>query len=264
MGEDMLVLVLKLARVNEERNRLGVDDYAVLQCVSKNVAAAAKDIVDNKECVQKAWRNTAFFMGYDSDFAIKSLGLGQLAHCRGEIPRKGAKAKAIRTSTNDTQDVEKADLLVNAEVVLRTFIRVRRLLYTINIEDRRSCSKTKLVELVNELTSKVAQNIFVPQWQWSISSQCKTIKALMNLVETRITELRVLSCFFTFYFISLSLKLGNVPDNILSHRSFRDVVIARTASAKDELRNKITMVPFGFSEKMIRLMTTINSKLRKW
>lgn len=257
MGEDMLVLVLKFARVNEERNRLGVDDYAVLQCVSKSVANAAKDIVEEKDCIQKAWRNTAFSLGYDSDFAIRSLGLGELPHCRGDIPKKGAKNNMPQDKPKVTDDT----LLVNSEIVLRTFIKARRLLSTM---DYNSVSKKKLVQLLNELTSKVAQDTFLSPWRWSFGSQSKTIRALMNLFESRFIEMRVLGCYFAFYFISLGLKLRNVPDNILSQIRFREVVIAKTASVREDLRNDITKMPFGFTEKIIRMLSMINNKLRKW
>lgn len=56
MGEDMLVLVMKMARVEPARNKFGIDDCAILKCVSKSVKEQANDILSNKDCVEKVLR----------------------------------------------------------------------------------------------------------------------------------------------------------------------------------------------------------------
>lgn len=258
MGEDFLVLVLKLARVNEDRNRLGIDDYAVLQCVSKGVAKEAKDIIDNNDCMQKAWRNTAFFLGFDSDFAIKTLNGGEhLPHCRSDMKyaKKHTTGKIKELlSIND-------ELVVDAKIVISMFIKTRRLLYTL---ETRKPSKGKLVQLLNELTSKIAQDTFSLPATFTISSQSKTIRSLMNLLDSRLIEMRVLACFFTFYFISLCLKIKNKQDSILNNQGFRNTVIAKVASIKVDLRNQITLIPYGFTEKLFRALTLLGNSLKKW
>lgn len=257
MGEDILVLALKLASVNEDRNRLGIEDYAVLQCVSKSVAKEAKDITECKECMQKAWMNTAFFLGYDSDFAMRSIALDYSTHYLGGKSDKTASSSATSTTSKTSNE-----LVVDGVVVLRTFIRIRRLLLTLESD---KTSKVKLVSLLNELTSKIAKDTFSPSWDWSIDSQTKTVRSLLNLHSSRCIELRVLGMFFTFYFISLILKDKRLKTTcILANQGFRETVIAQSFRLRADLRNQITMLPFGFTEKFIRTLTFINGNLKKW
>lgn len=257
MGESILVLVLKLASVDEDRNRLGIEDYAVLQCVSKSVAKEAKDITDCKECMQKAWMNTAFFLGYDSDFAMRSLGLTCSTHCLG-----GKSDKTATSSTTSNTSKTSNELVVDGMIVLKTFIKTRRLLFTLESDET---SKHKLVSLLNELTSKIAHDTFSPSWEWSIGSQTKTISSLINLHSSRCIELRVLGMFFTFYFISLILKDKRLKTTcILANQGFRETAIAQSFRLRADLRNQITMLPFGFTEKFIRTLTFINGNLQKW
>lgn len=257
MGEDILVLTLKLARVDENRNRLGVDDYAVLQCVSKSVAKQAKDVIENTECMQKAWRNTAFFLGFDSDFPIKSLGLGHQSHCGGDLMYSHENMKKIKPQKISSSN----ELVVDANVVMRTFIKVRRLLFTLETNDN---SKKKLVNLLNELTLKVAKDTFSPRWTWNLEAQTNTIRSLLNCFKSRHIELRVLAGFFTFYCISLCLELKRSETCILCNQRFRETAIASATSTRADLREKITLLPYGFTEKIMRILTLVSNKLNKW
>lgn len=254
MGEDMLVLVMKMARVEPARNKFGIDDCAILKCVSKSVKEQANDILSNKDCVEKVWRNTMVFLGYRDDTIAKQLGIDTLTHCQGIIPKKYAK---------DPNETKEDRILFHPEVVMNTFIRTRRLLFAIE-RSKSSKPQQKLVELLNELTSKVATNAFLPRYRWTFSSQVLTMRALLNLCEGGGKEMKMLGCFFAFYFISNCMKFHHHQDSILGQIKFRNIVIAKADNIKTDLRNGISMMPYGFTEKIMRCLAHTSSKLKKW
>lgn len=256
MGEDLLVLVMKMARVEPARNKFSIDDCAILKCISKSVQEQSNDILSNKDSLGTVWRNTLVHLGYNNNEAIlQQIGLNTLTQCPSITQKKNAK-DPVENSKEDR-------ILFHPEVVIRTFIRTKRLLLA--MEKSNSIKpQHKLVALLNELTSKVATNAFLPRHLWTLSSQWMTMRALLNLCEGPCKEMKMLGCFFAYHFLSNCLKIRHRPDSLLSQARFRHVVIAKADEIKYDLRNGISMLPYGFTEKIMRCLSHTSSALRKW
>jgi hypothetical protein len=232
MGEEVLVLVLKLTCVDSNRNHFTINDLALLQCVSSTVKENACNIRSSTECHEKVCQNTLGLLGYGNTKPVKKLRL----HASEE------------------------DLPIHGDVMLRTFIQTKRFLAS---QDK--VTKEKFINMINEFTSETALKSFTPSHSWSNDSSTSTIRFLMDLANNKVVEMRLLGCYYTFYFIMhlYNQKKRSLSGCILSNASFRDIVIDKTNKIRKDLRNTISRMPFGFIEKLMRILSYVNTRLSK-
>lgn len=234
MDEEVLGLVLKLARVDSNRNHFTLDDLAVLQCVSTSVRTKAHDILENTLCQEQVCSNTLVLLGYHNSKPMKKL---RFRSTEGELP-------------------------IHGEIMLRTFIQTKRFLAS-GISDQ--VIKDKFVNYINEFTSKTALKTFTPSHTWTNAMGKETILFLMTLVDNKTVEMRLLGCYYIFYFIMhhYNQKKRSLNGCVLNNANFRDIVIDKTNELRKDLRNTISMMPFGFIEKLLRILSYVNTRLMK-
>jgi hypothetical protein len=232
MGEEILVLVLKLVCVDSNRNHFSIDDLAVLQCISSTVKQHTCNILASTECHERVCQNTLGLLGYHNDKPVNKLRL------------------------RATQE----DLPIHAEVMLRTFIQTKRFLAS---QDK--VAKEKFIDMINEFTSQTALKSFTPSHTWTNAMGTETIIFLMTLVDNKSAEMRLLGCYYIFYFIMhhYNQKKRSLSGCILNNVSFRDIVIDKTNELRKDLRNTISRMPFGFTEKLMRILSYVNTRLSK-
>jgi hypothetical protein len=183
------------------------------------------------------WKNTSRFLGFRDDKTIETLRI-----------------------TNDKKEAK--HLPIHAKVMLRTLIHTRRFLAG-DISDK--VAKEKFINMMNEFTSQTALNTFTPSHSWSNDIIPHTIRFLMELANNKFVEMRLLGCYYTFYFIMhlYNQKKRSLSGCILSNASFRDIVIDKTNEVRNDLRNTISRMPYGFIEKVIRILSYVNTRLSK-
>lgn len=234
MGEEVLGLVLKLTCVDSNRNHFTLDDLAVLQCVSTSVRTKTYDILENTVCQEQVCLNTLVSLGYHNTKPMNKL---RFHSTEGDLPIHGA-------------------------VMLRTFIQTKRFL-ACDTSDK--VIKEKFVDTINEFTSHTALKTFTPSHTWTNAIGKETILFLMTLVDNKSTEMRLLGCYYIFYFIMhhYNQKKRSLNGCVLNNASFRKIVIDKTNELRKDLRNTISMMPFGFNEKLLRILSYVNTRLIK-
>lgn len=248
MSDDMLVLVLKLTRENKQYNHFGIDDISALRCVSKTINKELDDILDVKKQLKRVWRNTAGFLGFDSDYFLTQIGVRDLQSCNNI---KTCDDKVVLNS-------------IHGQTLIRTVIKVRRLVFKIQKNYNPQESKVKLATLLNELTFKTASQTFTKSTTLKIQSH--TIQTLIILCASSILEMRILGCYYTYYYLFHLYKYTKVVNELYNSVLASDVIkrtaIDRATKLKEELRNEIMMLPYGFIEKIIRLLGQTSNALK--
>lgn len=234
MGEEVIGLVLKLARVDSNRNHFTLDDLAVLKCVCKSIRTKTRDILENTLCQEQVCSNTLVSLGYYNSKPMNKLRFR---------PTEG-------------------DLPIHGEIMLRTIIQTKRFL-TSDTSDK--VIKENFVNTINEFTSKTALKTFTPSHTWTNAIGKETILFLMTLVDNKSTEMKLLGCYYIFYFIMhhYNQKKRSLSGCVLNNANFRDIVIDKTNELRKDLRNTISMMPFGFIEKLLRILSYVNTRLMK-
>ena len=157
--------------------------------------------------------------------------------------------------------------------MFHTILKVRKLTY-----NRSKDNDVKLVRLLNQLTLSEALKTFnlqSPSMQrdrhesknLSLKGQRNALHLMLSLAESTHVEIATVSCFYIYYFIVRMFRtftlsfLTRMDRCIIAHPDFRDVSILKVAHLKSELRNTVIMLPHGFIEKLLRLLSDSNKLL---
>lgn len=177
----------------------------------------------------------------------------------------------IRTSNNLGCTFEKEltnKPLLNRILYLQYMVQVTRYY---NDDTMKSFKKRdKLVLFLNEFTLHNSMKIFTKFSNISIEEQTSTVTELLNFTNKDNTNMasKVIAIYLIYYFISkLYKKNGNhfiKRKSILGCNNFRLTCISKCNEVVYSLKNEITLFPYTFTDKVIRLLRETSRSLAQF
>lgn len=206
----------------QEMNIYSLEDVARMKCVSKELKIELDAIYTNDDKVNELCKQTS-----------ENLG-----------------STAEQEPNNKT--------LLNRVLYLQYMVQLTRY-YNDDIM-KSNKKKEKLVVFLNAFTLRNTMKLFTKFFDVSIEQQTSTIAELLNFTskDNKNVVSTVVALYLIYYFISkLFKKNGNhfiKRKSILGCNNFRFTCISKANEVVHSLKNDITLFPYTFTDKVIRLI----------
>lgn len=208
----------------QEMNIYCLEDIATMKCVSKVIKTELEEIYQNQEDKNALSQNT-----------IKQLGFVTI------------------------NDLSKLTLL-NRELYLQYMFQVTRYYNDQTMEKIQK--RDKLVLFLNEFTLHNSMKIFTNFSNVTIDEQANTVSELLKFadVENKNMADKILAIYLIYYFVSKLYKrngkrfLKDRNKCILGCNNFRTTCVLKANETIQSLKKEITMFPYIFIDKVIRLL----------
>lgn len=217
----------------QEMNIYCLEDIAILKCVSKEIKTELDEIYKNTEKTNELCKNT-----------LKHLG------CSFE--------KEFSTT------------VLNRVLYLQYMFQLTRYYNDNTIK----CGKKrdKLVEFLNEFTLNNSMKVFIKFSKIHIDEQSNTLRELLNFSDSQNNNIatKVFAIYLIYYFISkLNKKNGmqfikNSNTCILGCKNFRLTCVLKANEIIQNLKNEITLFPYTFTDKVIRLLRETSRSISRF
>lgn len=219
---DPLLVVFKHSCLH--MNIYGLEDVAILQCVSKDINKEIDDIYKDEKRKTKLLEKSCQNLGYVSNTSLR----------------------------NDT--------VLNRDVYIKYMIQLTRYYNHPNVA---TCNivLTDFVSFLEDFTRTNAFKVFTNFKSISLEKQINTMNELLCFTyENKNTATKILAIYLLYYFISKLYKKNNktfVKDRkqcILGSVKFRNTCTSKSNQIVLQCKNEITLFPYRFIDKLIRLL----------
>jgi hypothetical protein len=218
----------------QEMNIYSLEDVAVMKCVSKEVKTELDAIYKKDEKINQLCNNTS-----------KNLGC------------------------TDTKNLPNKSLL-NRVLYLQYMVQLTRYYNDDTMKSHKK--RDKLVWFLNEFTLHNSMKVFTKFTNVSIDEQTNTMNELLRYtsIDNRNMASKVISVYLAYYFISKlykrngSLFIKNRKTCILASNNFRLTCISKANEVTFTLKHEITLFPYTFIDKVIRLVRETSRSLTQF
>lgn len=182
-------------------------------------------------CVSKAWK-TALVHEYSHNNTL----------CLVSLMKYGVREELLQDNT------------IHMPLLVKLLTVVRRV-YDIRC---RPC-ETALQKVLKELTETASQMMFLSWKNLQIETQSNTVKVFIDLMHHDKDCVRVIACYLMYYFI-LKLCKRNSTEFLQSDRcifsipSMKFIITRKAIDMTHSLRTQVFYFPYGFIEKLIRIL----------
>lgn len=206
----------------QEMDIYSLEDVATMKCVSKEIKTEFDAIYKKDEKINELCKQTAKNVGciYEKELTNKSL-LNRVLYLQYMV-------QATRYYNDDTmKSIEK---------------------------------KEKLVMFLNEFTLHNSMKVFTKFHDVSIDHQTCTVVELLNFTDKDNKNMasKILTIYLIYYFISKLYKKNEKHfikrKSILGCNNFRLTCISKANEIVHSLKTEITLFPYTFTDKVIRLV----------
>ncbi len=225
---DPLTIVFKHSSLN--MIVFSLDDIATLKCVSKDLKQEFDIIYKKPEKHLELELATMKSMGFDCEPSLKD-----------------------KTA-------------LKRDLYLKYMVQLDRYYNDDTIKNNDKCSK--LISFLNEFTSKNAMKVFTNFRELTFDEQLNTVSELLSFTHNNENiASNTLAIYLIFYFISKlytqngKLFIKNKKKCILSCNEFKFLCISKGTELIFKYKNMITLFPYTFIDKLIRLIQETNRKL---
>lgn len=208
----------------QNMNIYSMEDIAILKCVSKEIKNDLDEIYKCETQSKKIY-----------DQSCKILG------CSTEI--------------NLTKPT-----VLNRDFYTKNMIQLNRYYNEETIKNR--VQRAKLNSFLKEFTLHNCKNVFTKFQNITIEEQTNTVSELLNYTEISNNNMgiKVLAIYLIYYFLLKLYKkngshfIKNVEKCILGSINFRFTCVSKANENVRELKEQITLLPYTFTDKVIRLL----------
>jgi hypothetical protein len=204
-------------------NIYGLEDIAVLNCVSKDISNEITDIYKDEERKTKLLEKSCQNLGYVSDTSLKS------------------------------------DTVLNRDVYIKYMVQLTR--YYSSKLTCDIVVHTDFVSFLEDFTRTNAIKVFTNFKSISLEKQINTMNELLCFTyDNKNMATKILAVYLLYYFISKLYKKNNktfVKDRkqcILGSVKFRNTCTSKSNQIVLQCKDEITLFPYRFIDKLIRLL----------
>lgn len=128
--------------------------------------------------------------------------------------------------------------------------------------------ETALQKVLKELTETASQMMFLSWKDLPVETQSNTVKVFIDLMHHDKDSIRVIACYLMYYFI-LKLCKRNTEDFLTSDRcilsipSMKFIITRKAMEMTHSLRTQVFYFPYGFIEKLIRILNSTRREIAK-
>lgn len=223
-----LTIVFKHSSLN--MNIYSLNDIAILKCVSKDIKYELDDTYKKKDKQSQLHLTTMKSMGFECETSLKS-----------------------KTA-------------LKREIYLKYMIQLDR--YYNNDTMKNNISLDKFISFLNEFTSKNAMKVFTKFTDLTLDEQVNTVSELLSFIHTDgNVASNTLAIYLVFYFVNKlynqngHIFIKNNKKCILSNNDFRLICISKGTGIVYQYKSMITLFPYTFIDKLIRLIQETTRKL---
>lgn len=214
----------------QEMNIYSLEDISTLKCVSKDIKGELDVLYKNNERTNQLCKNT-------------SINLGNI---NVELPK---------------------ETVLNRVLYLQYMVKLNRYYHDDTIKN--SLKRDKLVSFLNEFTLQNATKIFTKFFKITLDEQTNTISELLYFTEehNHNIAIKIFTTYLIYYFLSKLYKknyepfIKNKDKCVLASRSFRFTCISKATEVVHTLKNEITLFPYTFIDKVMRLVRETSRSL---
>lgn len=217
-----------------------MDGYQVFFQWCKKENALSLEDAAKMCCVTKSWK-TALVQEYSHNNTL----------CTISLMRYGVREELLQNNT------------IHMPLLIKLLTVIRRV-----YDMRCKPCETALHKVLKDLTETASQMMFLSWKDLPIETQSNTVKVFIDLMHHDKDSIRVIACYLMYYFI-LKLCKRNKEEFLMSDRcilsipSMKSIITRKAIEMTYTLKTQVFYFPYGFIEKLIRILNCTRREIRK-